>query len=74
MEQSKKILSRTPLPAVLIPLPLIPFSTEEITGCTNEAAKSANKTPRNPLSCFSISHFLFQKFHQLIHLNLLMIL
>ena len=25
-------------------LPLIPFTTEEITGCTNEAAKGANTT------------------------------
>ena len=30
------------------PLPLIPFTTEEITDCTNEAANSANKAPRNP--------------------------
>ena len=27
--------------------------TKEITGCTIEAAKSANKAPRNPPSCFS---------------------
>ena len=32
-----------PLPALLIPLPLMPFTTEEIAGCTNEAAKDANK-------------------------------
>ena len=41
-------------------LPLIPFTTEEITGCANEAAKGANKAPRNlPLffliSCFTVS-------------------
>ena len=37
-----------PLFALLTPLPRIPFTTEEITGCTNEAAKGANKAPRNP--------------------------
>ena len=37
------------------PLPLIPFTTEEITGFTNEAVKSANKAPRNPTSYFFIS-------------------
>ena len=46
-----------PLPALLTPLPLIPFTTEEITGCTNEAAKSANKAPRNPSSSSFISSF-----------------
>ena len=34
----------------------MPFTTEEITGCTNEAAKGANKAPRNPPSSF-ISSF-----------------
>ena len=47
MEWNKKFPSTYPLPALLTPLPLIPFTTEEITGCTNEAAKGANKTPRN---------------------------
>ena len=28
---------------------------EEITGCTNEVGKGANKAPRNPPSCFFIS-------------------
>ena len=27
-----------------------PFTTEEITGCTNEVAKGVNKAPRNPAS------------------------
>ena len=45
------------LPALLTPLPVIPFTTEEITGCTNEAAKGADTVPRNPPSCFSISCF-----------------
>ena len=48
-----------PLAALLTPLSLslIPFITEEITGCTKEAAKGANKPPRNPPSCFFISCF-----------------
>ena len=37
-----------PLPALLTPLPFIllpfiPIAVKEITGCTNEAAKGANK-------------------------------
>ena len=28
---------------------------EEITGCTKEVGKGANKAPRNPPSCFFIS-------------------
>ena len=31
----------------MTPLPVIPFTTEEITGCTNEASKGANKAGRN---------------------------
>ena len=38
-------------------LPVIPFATEKITGCTNEVAKGANSVPRNQLSCFFISCF-----------------
>ena len=45
MEWNLKFLSIHPLPALLTPLPLIPFTTEEITGCTNEVAKGANKAP-----------------------------
>ena len=45
------------LPALLTPLPLIPFTAEEITGCTKEAAKGANKAPRNLSSWFFISYF-----------------
>ena len=44
-----------PLPTLLTPLPLKPFAYEEITGCTNEAAKGANKASRNLPSCFFIS-------------------
>ena len=50
-------MSKYPVPALLTPLSLIPFTTEEITGCTNEAAKGANKVSRNPPSCFFISCF-----------------
>ena len=46
-----------PFPALLSPLPFIPFTTEEITGCTNEAAKGTSKVPRNPPSCFFVSCF-----------------
>ena len=37
---------------------LITFTTEEITGCTNEAAKGANNAPRNPPSCFFYNVFI----------------
>ena len=37
--------------------PFIPFTTEEITGCTNEAPKGTSKAPRNPPSCFFVSCF-----------------
>ena len=43
-------------PALLTPLTLVPFHTEEITGCTNEADKGANKAERNPSSCLFASH------------------
>ena len=58
--RTKKILLMYPLPALLTPVPLIPFTTEEITGCTNEAAKGANKAPGNPPSCFFFHFLLFQ--------------
>ena len=67
-------LSIYPLSALLIPLPLIPFTTKEITGCTNEAAKGTNKAGKNLPSCFSFHVLLFQEYHQLIHLNLLITL
>ena len=57
MEQNIKFSSIYLLPALLTPLAFIPFTTEEITGCTNEVAKGANKSPRNPPSCFFISCF-----------------
>ena len=44
-------------PALLTLLPLILFTTGEITGCAKKAAKGANKVPRNPCFCFSISCF-----------------
>ena len=43
------------LSAVLTHLPLIPFTTEEMTGWSIEAAKSANKASRNPPSWFTVS-------------------
>ena len=45
MEENYKFLSVYPLPALLTAPPLIPFTTDEITGCTNESAKGANKSP-----------------------------
>ena len=41
----------------IYPLPLIYFTTDEITGCTIEAAKGANKAPRNPPPWFFIACF-----------------
>ena len=46
--------------AILTNLPLIPFTTDETTGCTKKAAKCANKIPRKPPSCFSFHVLLFQ--------------
>ena len=43
--------------ALLTHLPLIPFTTEATTVCTNEAAKRANKAPRNAIFCFFIQCF-----------------
>ena len=57
MEWNRNVLSIYPFSALLTPLTLIPFPTEEITYCTNEATKGANKTPRNPPSCFFILFF-----------------
>ena len=57
MEQNEKHLSIYPLPALFTPLLLIPITLEEISGCTNEAAKCANKAPWNTRSCFYISRF-----------------
>ena len=54
----RKFLSTYPLPVLLTPLPIIPFTTEEITGCTNEADEGANKALRNPSSCFFLLHVL----------------
>ena len=36
-----------PFPTLLTPVLLIPLTTEEITGCTNETVKGANKAGRN---------------------------
>ena len=60
MEQNLKCLSICPLPALLTPLPLIPFTIEEITGCTNEAAKGAKKAPEIHLLVFLFHVLQFQ--------------
>ena len=60
-----KFLSIYPLPALLTPLPLITFTTEEVTGCTNEAAEGVNKAPRNSPSCFF--YFMFYCFSNFIN-------
>ena len=72
--RSEKFLFIYPLPALLTQLPIIPFTKEEITGCTNEAAKGDNKAQKNPAFVFFISSFTVSITHQLIHPNLLMIL
>ena len=46
-----------PLPALLTPLLLIPFTTEGMTGCTIEVSKGANKARRNLPFCYFISCF-----------------
>ena len=48
MEINKIFWSIYLLSARLIPLPLISFTTEEITGCAEKMFKGANKAPRNP--------------------------
>ena len=53
----KVLLSIYYLPALLFRLLLTPFTTEEMTGCTNEAAKDTNKAGRSAPSCFFISYF-----------------
>ena len=53
MKWNLKVLSIYPLPAHLIP-----FTTEEITSCTNETANGANNAGRNPPSCFFILCFI----------------
>ena len=50
---------------------LIPFTTEEITDCSNEATKGANKASGNLPSCFFLFHVLL---FQICFPNLLMIL
>ena len=57
MKWDKNFLSIYPLPALLTPLPLLPFTTEKITGCTNEAAKGANKAGKNLPYYFLILSF-----------------
>ena len=49
-----------PLLALVTSCPLIPVTTEEITGCTNEAAKGAKKASKNLPSCLLFYVLLFQ--------------
>ena len=63
-----------PLLALLTPPPLTPFTTEEITGCTNETAKDSNEALTNLPSCLLFHVLLFQKLHQQKPPNLLMVL
>ena len=44
----------------LTPLPLIPFTFEEISPCTNEAAKVLTKLQEIRLLVFLFHYFLFQ--------------
>ena len=55
-----KKLSIYPLSDFLTPLTLTTFTTEEITGCTIEAGKGANKAPQNLCSCFLFYGLLFK--------------
>ena len=57
MEMNKKFWSIYPLLALVTPLQLISFTTEEITGCTDTAGKGANKAARNQPSQFVNSFF-----------------
>ena len=62
-----------PLPALLTPLPLIPITTEEITGSANEVAKGAQSSKKSAFLFFSLLLFhavLFKSLYQLIHPNL----
>ena len=49
MQSNQKFSSIYSLFGLLNPLPIIPFTIEEITGCSNEVAKGAKKGP-----CFFI--------------------
>ena len=43
MQRNEKCLSIYLLPALLTPVPLIAFTSEKITCCANETAKSASR-------------------------------
>ena len=44
MQRNEKCLSIYILPALLTPVPLIAFTSEKITCCANETAKSASRS------------------------------
>ena len=52
------MLLQYPLSALMTPIPVIPFTTKEITGCTTETAKSADKSAINPNCFFFLCHTL----------------
>ena len=56
-----KFLFVYPPPALLTPLPFIRLTTEEITGCTIEKAKDADKASRNPPSLLPKQDFVYIK-------------
>ena len=64
MKQNEKTLSMYHFPTLLTPLPFVRCTTEEITDCTNEAAKGAGKALRNLRSCFF--YFMFYCFSNFI--------
>ena len=47
----------TLLPALMVPFPKIPFTSEEAIGVINEVVIGTNKVAKNLFSCFSISCF-----------------
>ena len=73
MKRNQNFSSIHPFLALLTPLTLTPFPTEEITGCINEETKGANKALRIHV-LFLFHAILFEYVHQVIHLNHLMIL
>ena len=59
MKRKKKYLSTYLLPALLTPLPPLPFTTEEINGCTNGTAKGAPKLEEICVLVIFLFHVLF---------------
>ena len=75
MQRNEKCLSIYLLPALLTPVPLIAFTSEKITCCANETAKSTSrnstkfksKSPKNPKEIQkNFNKFSFFLFHVLL--------